>query len=507
MTIRTSVGSIALIFVFILSTGISTFAGPAEFPDTPAGKRAREILGLLNQGDEDAARQYIESGYTPGFRDAFPMSQHLGMFQMTGKMFPQLALGQVVESLDTGIRVALRSASTKAWLHLDLQVEPQAPHRILSMGLFPGDPPEDAPGDSGPAATAEEKKVPFSSIEGLDAYLVRRTADNEFSGVVLAARNGDPMFHKAYGLANRTFGVPNQPDTRFNIGSLNKLFTSVAIAQLAEKGKLGLDDLLGTHLKGFAPEAAEKVTIRHLLQMRSGWGDYWGNETYLATRNDLRTVGDYITFLKDVPLSFEPGTDNTHSNTSFEILGAVIEKVSGLDYFEYIRRHIYQPAGMTRSDSYHRDGPAQDLATGYTDMNPADPEGTGYRWANTFMLSPRGTPAGGGYSTTGDLLRFRQALCGHKLLGENYTNLVLRQFNGEPGDPFHPKGPMVLAGGAPGINSLFAVDLAVGWTVVVLSNYDMPVAIVLGQDILNMLKDDVPPAASEGGQRTGCCRR
>ncbi len=487
---RMSSRAIALITIFVLCAGPALFAGPAVFPDTPAGKRAGEILDLLNRGDKDVVQKYIDTAYAPEFRDGFPMAQHQGIFRMTRSMFPQLTLGQVVESSATGIRVALRSAASDAWLYLDLEVEPEVPHRIVSMGIAPGEAPEGTAVDRGPVPAGDGKEAPYSGFEELDADLVRRTAGNEFSGVVLAAKDGQPVFHKAYGLANRTFDAPNRLDTRFNIGSLNKLFTSVAIAQLAEQGKLGLDIPLGRYLDGFAPQAAGKVTIRHLLQMRSGWGDYWGNETYLATRNDLRTVSDYIAFLKEVPLSFEPGTDNAHSNTSYEILGAVIEKVSGLDYFEYVRRHIYQPAGMANSDSYHRDGPARDLATGYTDMNSADPEGTGFRWSNTFMLSPRGTPAGGGYSTTEDMLRFRQALCGNKLLGKNWTEMVLCQFNGKPGDPFEPKGPMVLAGGAPGINALFAIDLVDGWTVVVLSNFDMPLAIEVGQNILRMVEED-----------------
>jgi CubicO group peptidase (beta-lactamase class C family) len=224
--------------------------------------------------------------------------------------------------------------------------------------------------------------------------------------------------------------------------------------------------------------------------MRSGWGDYWDNETYLARRNELRTVDDYIAFLKDVPLGFEPGTQTAHSNTSFEILGAVVEKVSGLDYFEYIRRHVYRPAGMTDSDSYHRDGSATNLATGYTNLNPADPEKTGYRWSNTYMLPPRGTPAGGGYATAADLVRFRQALCTHKLLNREYTDLLLRRFEGAPGDPLPPGRALALAGGAPGLNAFLGIDLADRWTVVVLSNYDMPVAMEVGESILRMVRED-----------------
>lgn len=478
----TSKVRIAALAVLALCAAGTAIAGPPPFPETPAGTRAAELLDLFNRGGADADRRYVENGYAPSFREAFPMEQHLGMIRMTRDMFPDLALGLVGESSPTAIAAWFRSPASGEWLHLELEVEADAPHRILSLGLRPGEPPEGATDpEPGPAAPA------VTNFEELDSRLSRRAADDEFSGVVLAARGREVVFHEVYGPAHRAFGVPNRLDTRFNIGSLNKLFTSVAIAQLAEKGKLGLDDPLGRHLDGFPPEAAGKVTIRHLLQMRSGWGDYWDNETYLAARNELRTVGDYLAFLKEEPLQFEPGTDETHSNTGFEILGAVIEKVSGLDYYDYVRRHIYGPAGMTRSDSYHRDGPATGLATGYTNLNAADPLGSGYRWTNTFMLSPRGTPAGGGYATAMDLLRFRRALCGHRLLGEAWTNLLLRRFEGEPaaGDP--PKGTVALAGGAPGVNALFVIDLDDGWTVVVLSNFDMPAAMMLEGEMMKLI--------------------
>lgn len=347
------------------------------------------------------------------------------------------------------------------------------------------------------SARAQSAEVPFSNFDELGEYAQRLTEENSFSGVVLVAKDGKPIFHKAYGLASKSFHVPNRLDTKFNIGSLNKLFTSVAVSQLAASGKLSYDDALGKHLEGFPTEAAEKVTIRHLLQMKSGWGDYWTNDTYRATWFRLRTVADYMDFLKEMPLGFEPGTRMEHSNTSFEILGAVIEKVSGQDYYDYIRQHVYAPAGMTNTDSYDRDGPAEDLATNYTNMNPSDPVQDGYQWSNTYMLPPRGTPAGGGYSTTGNLLKFDLALRDHTLLNEKHTNLLFSRYEGGLEDEFRaPERPFMFAGGASGLNSLLGIDLKNGYTVVVLSNYDPPIAIEIGRSILQMLKDS-PPKAGE----------
>jgi CubicO group peptidase (beta-lactamase class C family) len=253
-----------------------------------------------------------------------------------------------------------------------------------------------------------------------------------------------------------------------------------------QEGRLGLDDPIGKYLDGFPEEAATGVTIRHLIQMTSGWGDYWGNETYLATRFDLRVVSDYMEFLKDMPLGFEPGSESIHSNTGFEVLGAVIEAVTGQDYYDYIRENIYTRAGMTGSDSYERDSVVENMATGYTNMHPYDHAGERYAWSNTLMLSPRGTPAGGGYSTAEDMLRFVKALKNHDLLDAKYTGLLLNRFEGFA-EGEEPEGRLGYAGGAPGVSAYLGVDFESGETVVVLSNYDSPIAIEIGKAIEGML--------------------
>ncbi len=485
------------IFFILLCLSLAALTASVEFPDTPAGHRAREFVSLLNGEFSRSAEEYIQSDYAPAFRDAFPMATHMQIFNTTKTMFGRLALAEVSQSTATQIRITLHSESRNAWLNVSLSVEDDPPHRITIVGIRPGSRPVslDKEERAGPEygkekaakdSTVSARKPTHVKPEELHRMISAKAENNEFSGVVLIARDGRPLFHRAYGYASKRFKVQNRLDTKFNLGSINKAFTMVAVAQLAEQGKLSLDDPIGKYLDIFPPEIAAKVTIRHLLNMRSGWGDYWGNETYLARVSRLRTVSDYMEFIKDMPLDFEPGTNFQHSNTGFDVAGAIIETVTGEDYYDYVKKNIFVPAGMADSDSYHKDGPVENLAVGYTNMNRSDPEGTGYRWENTYMMPPRGTPTGGGYSTTEDLLKYSQALKNYHLLSKPYTDYFLNRFNGKPGDPYAPKGMYRIVGGAPGINAYLAIDFVTGYTFIVLSNYDHPTAVNLTQEIITM---------------------
>jgi CubicO group peptidase (beta-lactamase class C family) len=343
--------------------------------------------------------------------------------------------------------------------------------------------------EEGGTQEQKESPPPMADLDELHQFLWKKAEAGEFSGAVLIARDGKPLFENAYGYASKRFDVSNTLDTKFNLGSINKIFTSIAILQLAENGKVSLDDPVGKYLDMFPSDIAEKVTLRHLLDMSSGWGDYWENTDFNASQFKLRTVSDYMEFIKDIPLDFEPGTDRQHCNTGFEVAGAVIEKVTGEDYFDYIRTHIYEPLGMTNTDSFHRDGPVKNIATGYTDFTPQGKTGTGYEWSNKYLLSPRGTPAGGGYSTVRDMLKIGQALRNNTVLSEDYTRILWNGFRGDPGDPINPlilERMWVSAGGAPGISAILAIGIESGLTCIVLSNYDFPVAMDIFGEIRRM---------------------
>jgi CubicO group peptidase (beta-lactamase class C family) len=193
-------------------------------------------------------------------------------------------------------------------------------------------------------------------------------------------------------------------------------------------------------------------------------------------------------FIKDIPLDFEPGTNFQHSNTGFIVAGAIIEAVSGMDYYEYIRKNIYEPAGMMNTDSYDKDGPVENLAMGYTNMNGSDRDGAGYKWNNMYSLPPRGTPTGGGYSTVEDLLKFDAALRNFKLLSRAHTGYFLNRFENAPRDTFSfPQKPYRFAGAAPGICAFVALDFQTSYSVIVLSNYDFPAGMNIGTEIIEML--------------------
>jgi CubicO group peptidase (beta-lactamase class C family) len=231
-------------------------------------------------------------------------------------------------------------------------------------------------------------------------------------------KDGKPIFTEAYGLADRERKIPNTMKTRFRIGSMNKMFTAVAILQLVQAGKLGLNDPLGKYLTDYPnKDLASKVTISELLSHTGGTGDFFGPE-FDKHRLELKTHEDYVKLYGSRPVRFEPGSRFEYSNYGFLLLGNVIEKVSGRSYYDYVQEHIYKPAGMTSTGSEPEGQAVSDLSVGYTKM------GTDKWHPNTDFLPYRGTSAGGGYTTVGDLLAFANALRANKLLNPYYTELL-----------------------------------------------------------------------------------
>jgi len=324
--------------------------------------------------------------------------------------------------------------------------------------------------------------------EELDKFIQHLVAEDRFSGVVLIAKNGKPILRKAYGLASKQFNVANKTDTKFNIASLSKIFTKTAIAKLVEQGKLAYDDFVGKHLPYFPSDIANNVTINHLLTMTSGMGDYW-NERFEASIGKLKTVDDFIRLFIDDPLLFRPGEKRRYSNNGYVVLGKIIEVLSGQSYYDYIKENIYKPAGMSNSDHYELDIPVPNLAIGYTKEGLKCSSQNASRKNNTFLIGIKGSPAGGGYSTVNDLLKFDKALHNNVLLSPKYTSTILLPANAEPG-----KEPRVatLAGGAPGAAAFYVKYFASGHTVIILSNYDPEDAEAVKDKIHNMMENPEP---------------
>jgi CubicO group peptidase (beta-lactamase class C family) len=269
-----------------------------------------------------------------------------------------------------------------------------------------------------------------------------------FSGAVLVAR-GDRVEAAA------AYGAGNTVDTAFNVGSINKTFTAVAVAQLIQQGKLALDDTLAKHLPNYANrEAATRITIRDLISHRSGVAQFMR-----ADFGDV-SVEAMAKAVAAEPQAFEPGTRQEYSNGGYILLGRVIEVVSRQPYSAYMQEHVYGPSGMT-------------------------------------VHQPAGNPAGGGFFTVHDLFRFSRALKGAALLDAKTTNDVLTGTFAAEGAAkfgFGLREQIVggrrfvgNGGGAPGINAEFRLEPAGDVTVVALSNASPPAATQLLSEILGYL--------------------
>jgi D-alanyl-D-alanine carboxypeptidase len=314
------------------------------------------------------------------------------------------------------------------------------------------------------------------ALAALSAHAAERARADEFAGAVLVARHGKVLLQDAWGRADRKAGIANTPATRFRIGSMNKMFTAVATLQLVEAGKLKLDDPIGQHLPGYPnKEVAAKVTVRHLLTHTGGTGDIFGPE-FEEHRLQLREHRDYLKLYGRRGLTQEPGARFEYSNYGFVLLGALIEHDSGMPYDDYVGDHVFRPAGMRSTGALPESTKVPDRAVGYTRAAP------GSDWVpNTDTLPWRGTAAGGGYSTVGDLLRFAQALESGALLSKATLAEATRPHQQQYGYGFGVQGQGRLGsyghgGGAPGMNGELRVFPELGYVVVSLSNLDPPAA-------------------------------
>ena len=273
------------------------------------------------------------------------------------------------------------------------------------------------------------------------------------------------------------------------------MFTAIAVMQLVTSGKLDL----------YAPISAynldlpnsDSTTTHQLLTHTAGFGDYW-NDAYRAARSELRTVTDYLHLFTTTPLAFPPGTRHQYSNAGYVVLGAIIEYVTGQSYFDHMRQSIYQPAGMLDTDYYELDLPIANRAVGYTNGTWSGPT-DGLRRSNHFIYAVKGSPASNGFSTVRDLFRFFQALQTQRLLDAQHTDLCYTAHTAgeQPGVSygygFHiidsgQHGKVIGHGGrAFGADAFALMYRDLGYTVIVLSNYDRPAARRISDAIADLL--------------------
>ena len=436
----------------------------ASAPPPAAEQQAKAWLGAFNSGDRATLLEFLKTNRPSAVER---IDGEMGFRQMTGGF----DLEKTEESTPTRYTALVKEKDSDQFARMVVEIEPDAPHRITKFDLM---------AIPRPAEFAIPRVSQPEAAAALSKDLEHNTAADRFSGAALVAKNGKVFFEQAYGLADREKKIPNKLTTQFRIGSMNKMFTAVSILQLVQAGKTQLTDPLGKYLTDYAnKDVASKVTIHHLLTHTGGTGDIFGPE-FEAHRLELKTLQDYVKLYEKRDLKFEPGSQWEYSNYGFVLLGAVIEKVSGQSYYDYVREHVFKPAGMTSTDSLPENVSVPERSIGYMRPDPGP-------WQpNTETLPYRGTSAGGGYSTVEDLFRFATALLGHKLLDAKHTDLLTSgKVDTGRGDKYaygfferDNNGMKCFGhgGGAPGMNGDLDICPESGYVIAVLANLDPPAA-------------------------------
>jgi CubicO group peptidase (beta-lactamase class C family) len=255
----------------------------------------------------------------------------------------------------------------------------------------------------------------------------RQTEPEPFSGVVYLTKGDEVLFEKGYGFAIRSESIRNKVNTRFQMASGCKVFTSVAICQLVERGELGFDTLLSECVDVALPNYAPDITIHHLLTHSSGITSYFEEDVdpdYEALWQDLpmykvRGPRDFLPLFQGKSMKFSPGKRFDYNDGGYILLGLVIESITGMNFSAYIKERVFKPAGMEDSGYFPTDQLPE--RTAYAYIKKAD--GT---WRTNFFAVPIvGAPDGGAYTTAPDMARFWRALTGKRLLNAETTELLL----------------------------------------------------------------------------------
>jgi D-alanyl-D-alanine carboxypeptidase len=263
-----------------------------------------------------------------------------------------------------------------------------------------------------PAASTSAPPLPDAELAREAGRIAEAyTALGRFTGSVLIARGGREVFAQGYGLADRAGGMAVTPDTRFDIGSLSKQFTAAAILRLESEGRLSVHDPVSRHLPEYPRPAGDQITLHHLLTHTAGLPSLGrrGKLEHVVEDCSPRTLDELIAFSRDLPLDFAPGAEHRYSNSGYMLLAAVVERVAGMPFDDYLRTTLFTPAGLQATGRVLPGEETAAVAVGYTgyepDVKPRE------------CVHPSWHTGGGGlHSTARDLLRWDQALAAGRVL-------------------------------------------------------------------------------------------
>ena len=239
-------------------------------------------------------------------------------------------------------------------------------------------------------------------------YMNAESGLRQFNGVVLVSQKGKTIYQKAFGLADMEWNVPNTNQTKFRIGSVTKQFTASCILQLAEKGKLSLDDKLSKYISDYPK--GDSITIHMLLSHTSGIKNYTSIPEFWPKSALPLSTDSMIALFKNKPLDFTPGSQFNYSNSGYFLLGYIIEKVSGQKYSEYLLENVIRKAGLPNTSVDRLDSVLAYRAMGYNKTRSGG-------WEHAMYISMEGPySAGAMVSTTDDLAKWTKALHSNQII-------------------------------------------------------------------------------------------
>ena len=383
---------------FLCAATTAAAAAPTTMPDTPVGKVGSELVRHVNGDTPEQMRAWAPTVLSAA----------------VGRDDAADFVGGLVSAIRDGGGVSLTDAHTQQGL-LVLTVKAHRGGRSALILLAADQARPDKLGQAqlmpmdDPALYAAWPRTAVSQVQVkplIHAALDRLVRSDDFSGCVTVTDGGKTVFDECRGLAERNFGVPIDRQTKFHVGSIGKMFTAVAVAQLVEAGKLSWDATLDQLLPEYPDHAtAHEITVWQLLHHTAGLGDVLVPD-YFAHREQFTGPADFLDLIARQARVGEPGKEWNYSNAGYVLLGRIVEKVSRETYVDYVRRHVFTPAGMGASGFDTLDEVTPRLAVGYFRDGLFSSA-----WKADWMKIPfKGDAAGGAFSTNADLLRFARAL-------------------------------------------------------------------------------------------------
>ncbi len=300
-----------------------------------------------------------------------------------------------------------------------------------------------------PMAMAAQKNYPVL----LDDYARAEFKVKDFNGTVLVMQKGRAIYKKAFGMADREWNIPNTMETKFRIGSVTKQFTAVCILQLAEQGKLALDDKLSKYIANYPK--GDSITIHMLLNHTSGIKNYTELAEFWPKSVLPLSTDSMIALFKNKPLDFSPGTKWNYSNSGYFLLGVIVEKASGKKFSDYLTDNIIKKLGLKNTGMNQLDSVLAFRAKGYGKNR----QGV---WQHAMYISMEGPySAGAMFSTVDDLYTWTKALTGNRVLPEAYTKKMTTPYMNQYGygigvDSLKTHRRISHSGGIPGFSSYLA---------------------------------------------------